>query len=120
MAAVANQPNMLTEITNFLNSIPVVTRYLSVSTICFSLGAELGLISVKQISLFLPYVLQRFQVWRLVTNHLYTSGMGLIWHCFMLYQNSRTLEVSHFATRPGDYAYCVTLIMVQRANLDGS
>lgn len=39
------------------------------------------------------------------------STMLYVRHIIMLYQNSHTLETSYFAARPGDYAYCVLIVM---------
>ncbi|KAI8906393.1 Der1-like family-domain-containing protein [Gorgonomyces haynaldii] len=99
------------DLRSMIDSIPLVTRYLVMGTVVLSLGAQLGLCSVRQLILYYGGVFERFQVWRLITCHLLTGGQGLIWHLFMLYQNSKHLEESHFATRPGDYAYAVLLMM---------
>jgi hypothetical protein len=80
MPAVSNPPNMLQEAATFVNSIPTITRYISLSTVLFSLAAQVALIDVRQILLSFPQVLEKGQVWRLFTNHLYSEGMGLIWY----------------------------------------
>lgn len=102
---------MLQDLKNWIEDIPAVTRYLVVSTFALSIGCMVGIATPGQLILDIPPIKENLQVYRLLTCHLLSGGQGLIWHLYMLYTNSRHLETSHFATRPGDYAFGVLLII---------
>lgn len=101
---------MLRDAQNWIDSIPPVTRYLSITTVIFSLGSSFKIISPVQLMLIWPEVFN-LQVWRLATCHLLSGGQDLIWHIIMLYQNSISLETNHFAVRPWDYLTTIIMIM---------
>jgi hypothetical protein len=106
-----NQTNMFNDFKAFVASVPQVTRYLTFATLAFSLGSKVGLCSVYQLALLTEPIYTNFQVWRLITAHLYSSGQGLIWHLYLLYTNSRDLEQGHFGGKRADYVLTVIILM---------
>jgi Derlin-1 len=107
----APQPTLYQQFTSFVESVPVITRYIVFSTLAFSLGAKVGLINPKQLILILPPILKRYEIWRLFTCHLFSGGQGLIWHLFFIYQYSKELETGHFSTRKADYALTLFIMV---------
>ncbi|KAH6575667.1 hypothetical protein BASA62_001817 [Batrachochytrium salamandrivorans] len=104
-------PSLLTDLQKFVYSVPPVTRYLVFGTLVFSLSAQIGLCKAHQLMLSFSDLTQSFEIWRLCTAHLFSSGPNMIWHLYMLYQNSRSLEDGYYSTRPADYAFFIILVM---------
>lgn len=104
-------PDMLSDLKAFVASIPQVTRYLTIATLVFSLGSKVGLCSVYQLALLTEPIYSNFQVWRLITAHLYSAGQGLIWHLYLLYSNSRELEQGHFSGKRADYVLTIIILI---------
>jgi derlin-1 len=113
-----SQPSVFQQLNTFVESVPVITRYIVFSTLAFSLGAKVGLIHPKQLILMMPPILEKYEIWRLVTCHLFSGGQGLIWHLYFIYEYSKKLETGHFATRKADYALTL-FIMIALMDLIG-
>jgi hypothetical protein len=104
--------NIFQDLKEWIVSIPQITRYLFIGTAAFSLGTKLGACSVLQLVLFFEPLYDKYQLWRLFTTHLYSSGQGLFWHMYLLYQQSKDLETGHFAGKKADYFWTVLQIML--------
>ena len=60
--AQAQVPSIFTDIGNFIQSIPPVTRYLFIGTLSLSVGSMVGLCSIRQLILFYEPVVKKFEV----------------------------------------------------------
>ena len=106
------EPSILQSIKEGMDSVPIVTRYLVFGTLILSISSNLGIISGKQLVLYAPYILERYEIWRLFTAHLLSTGSSMIWHIVFLYQYSRDLEVGTYSNRKADYVFLLILIML--------
>jgi hypothetical protein len=106
------QHNLFQDLSEWIGKIPQITRYLFIGTLSFSVGAKLGLCSVLQLLLLFEPLYERYQIWRLFTAHLFTSGQGLIWHLYLLYQQSKDLETGYFGGKAADYFFVVLQSML--------
>ena len=76
-----------------------------------SISTNLKIISPNQLVLFPPLILEKYELWRLFTAHLLSTGSSMLWHIVFLYQYSRDLETS-MAHRKGDYVFLLILMML--------
>lgn len=99
----------------FFESIPLVTRY----QIYLSLGASLafltGLASPMYFILSFPLVFNKFQIWRLLSNHLILGkGFGLIIRLMHIYKYGSELERGAYSNNSVEYSFTLfCCIMVE-------
>ncbi|KAI9193735.1 derlin-1 [Polychytrium aggregatum] len=106
------QRNIVTEIQAWLMALPIVTRFLFVSTITITLVCNIGLISPQYMIFRLPLVVYKLQVWRLFTAFFVNQlSFNFLIHLYFLYQYSKNLETSLFSNRPADYAFFIAFSM---------
>jgi hypothetical protein len=74
------------DLRNALANIPVFTRYYLIITLCFTVLIEMNFINVKTILFFPPLILNRFEIWRLVTSFFYIGRLDfyLLFNIFFL------------------------------------
>ena len=106
------QQNVIQSALQWIDSIPIITRYLIFSTLALSLGAKLGFVTPIQIALLPPIIVKKYEIWRLATAHLFSSGQSMIWHLYLLYQNSKNLEENFYSNRKADFLFMILIIMV--------
>jgi Derlin-2/3 len=106
------QQSVIQSALQWIDSIPVITRYLIFSTLALSLGAKLGFVNPIQIALLPPIIVKKYEIWRLATAHLFSSGQSMIWHLYLLYQNSKNLEENFYSNRKADFLFMILIIMV--------
>ncbi|KAJ3316292.1 Derlin 1, partial [Boothiomyces sp. JEL0866] len=99
------------ELNDWANSVPPITRFLVFGTVVLSLAAQFGVCHPRQLVLSFPYIYTKYEIWRLLTCHLFSRGQAIIWHLIMLYQQSLSLEQGHFSSKPYEYAWAIILIM---------
>ncbi|KAL2912228.1 hypothetical protein HK105_208296 [Polyrhizophydium stewartii] len=104
-------PGPLDEAKRFVYSVPPVTRYLVFGSLALSLATQVGMISPRQLLLVYGRVVGRFEIWRLFTAHMLSTGTNILWHTYMLYMNSRSLEETYYVGRRADYLFFVLLMM---------
>jgi len=93
-----------------LKKIPPVTRFILIGIITVTLSGILGIVSPYRFIFYWPFI-QKFQLWRLVTNFMIGSrGIGLLFDLFLLYRHASDIEISHFRNRTSDCAYAFTII----------
>lgn len=64
------------DVQNTLKSVPLITRYILVTTVALSLSLQLGVIQAKQVTLVTSQIFN-FQMYRLFTNMCLSSGLDL-------------------------------------------
>ena len=106
------QPSILQAIKEGLDSVPLVTRYLVFGTLALSISSNLGIISAKQLILYPPLILEKYELWRLFTAHLLSTGSSMIWHVVFMYQYSKDLEENAYSNRKADYLFLIILSML--------
>ncbi|KAJ1983370.1 hypothetical protein H4R34_001320 [Dimargaris verticillata] len=99
------------QLRSWFGRLPLLTRVMFTATITFAC-----LISFMKITapwpLVWPLVLQRFQVWRLVTCYFAQPLiLSTLFDMYMLVQYSSRLETDVYARRKGDYAFFICFIM---------
>lgn len=106
------QPSVVQSIKEWIDSVPIITRYILFFTLGISVGAKLGILHPRQIILFTPAILDKYEVWRLLTCHLFSSGSNMIWHIFLLFQNSKNLETGYYSNRRADYVFLLIIMIL--------
>ncbi|KAJ2996050.1 Derlin 1 [Globomyces sp. JEL0801] len=104
-------PNVFRDLKELVDRVPIITRYLVISTLAFSVGATLSLIDVRKLVLDFYPMYTKLEIWRFFTPHLLSGGQGLLFHLMFLYQQSLELESSHFGGRKADYCFNILIIM---------
>ncbi|KAJ3302430.1 Derlin 1 [Kappamyces sp. JEL0829] len=105
------QPSLYSSTKQWVDSIPIVTRYLFFGTLFLSLAVRTGLVNFGQVILAPHFLLSKYELWRLVTPHFISGGPDILWHLYLLYQNSKNLEEGHYSSRKGDYIFLIMLTM---------
>lgn len=104
------------DIADWINGIPRISRYWFLSSIAVPLIAKLGLIS--GMSLILQWEpLMRFEIWRLLTCFIYypitpMTGFHYLINLFLLYSYSTRLETEIFQGKPADMVYMLLIFAV--------
>lgn len=91
-----------------IRSVPAVTRAYMLTCGLFTLGMSLKLISYPQLFLFMPFVAEGGEWWRLLTNFfVFSTHFSMQWFLkmFMIFQYSSSLERGSFVNRRSDYVH---------------
>lgn len=95
-------------------SMPIVTRLYFTGCCCATLACALDVLTPYDLYFNAHAILQRGQVWRLVTNFLFFGNLGIdfLFHMYFIVRYSRGLEEGRsFAGRPGDFVFCLAFGM---------
>ncbi|KAL3321166.1 Derlin 1 [Cichlidogyrus casuarinus] len=98
------------EFSDFIKSIPFLTRYWFCATIILSLSERLGLISPYWLILDSEAIFYKFQIWRPLTALLFfpirkSTAFHFMINLYFMYSYSTRLENENFAGRRADYAF---------------
>ncbi|ONK65880.1 uncharacterized protein A4U43_C06F1920 [Asparagus officinalis] len=98
---------MAQAVEEWYKQMPVITRSYLTAAVITSVGCSLEIISPYNLYLNANLVVQRWEVWRLVTNFLYFRRMDLdfLFHMFFLAQYCKLLEENSFRGRTADFFY---------------
>eukprot|EP01104_Vermistella_antarctica_P007230 TRINITY_DN1798_c0_g4_i2.p1 TRINITY_DN1798_c0_g4~~TRINITY_DN1798_c0_g4_i2.p1 ORF type:complete len:241 (-),score=33.52 TRINITY_DN1798_c0_g4_i2:165-887(-) len=102
-------------ISNWWNSIPIVTRWWFAGVFGLTILANFRiLVTPYDLVLGWDMVVKKFQVWRLITCFLFFGGLGFpfLIMLIMLYKYSSSLETGIFAGRTADYVWMLMLGMM--------
>jgi len=99
-------------VTDFLFSLPPVTRVLFACTVVTTLAANF-LFPIPKFLLLWPHVIIRWELWRLLTC-FFVGKLGFNWamNLYFLYRNALDLERGKYGARSADFAVVVMLIML--------
>ena len=96
----------MSDIGDWLKSIPLFTRYWFISTIVVSLLGRFQFIYPQTFMLLYEPFVYKFEIWRSLTSVLYyPTNFNLLINLYFLYQYSSSLEKEEYARRPADYLY---------------
>ncbi|CAD6230710.1 GSCOCG00012182001-RA-CDS [Cotesia congregata] len=100
----------MSDFRNWVNSLPIFTRYWLMLTIGLSLIGRFGLVSSQLLTLRYDNLIHNFEIWRVVTSLFYYplrqgTGFHFMINCFFLYRYSLKLEQEEFIGRPADYFF---------------
>ncbi len=97
---------MSTDLKDWFFQIPVVTRFIFVSTFVVSLGAGYGAVSPYSVLLLWPQIIGKFELWRLLTNFLFHKlSISFLMLMTMFFQQSKSLEATEYEGRTSDYIF---------------
>lgn len=103
----------MAEILNEFKKIPIVTRTLLALSLSVTGPVSLGFINPYYILFSTRHIVQRLQLWRIITPFFFAgSGLQLLFDLFLLYRNSIALETESYAGRSADYAWTIICLMV--------
>ncbi|OZJ05992.1 hypothetical protein BZG36_01259 [Bifiguratus adelaidae] len=107
--------NASNDLRDAFNQIPPVTRWLFASAVVVTGLSVLNIISPNTFIFYLPLIVQRLQLWRLVTNFVY-CGMGLraAFNLYFIFKYSSDLEQTQFAGKTADYVWFLLLMMISQ------
>lgn len=90
---------------------PLITKYLVFGSLVLTIVAALGILSPYTLVIYPSYILQKFQIWRLVTGFFYHGKLGLpfLINMYFLWTHSKELETIEFAGRTADYLFFIIL-----------
>lgn len=100
----------MSDISNWVNSLPIFTRYWLLFTVGLSLIGRFGLISPHVLILLYDNFIHKFEIWRAVTSLFYYplnpgTGFHFLINCYFLYRYSLKLEREEYEGRPADYFF---------------
>merc|ERR1719183_2972909 len=98
---------MAQSLEEWYKSMPIITRtYLTLSFVTTA-GCALELISPFSVYFNARLIVQKFQLWRLVTNFFFFGSLGLdfLFHMFFLARYCKLLEEGSFRNRTADFFY---------------
>ena len=96
---------MAQSLEEWYKSMPIITRtYLTLSFVTTA-GCALELISPFSVYFNARLIVQKFQLWRLVTNFFFFGSLGLdfLFHMFFLARYCKLLEEGSFRNRTADF-----------------
>nr|XP_033325448.1 derlin-1 [Megalopta genalis] len=100
----------MSDVRDWLNSLPFFTRYWLLCTGFFTLIGRFGLISPTTLILTYDRFINRFEIWRAATSVFFYpldqgTGFHFLINCYLLYIYSMRLERGEYDGRPADYCY---------------
>lgn len=100
----------MSDIKEWINSLPIFTRYWLLSTIGLTLIGRFGLLSPSVLILLYDKFIHNFEIWRALTSLFYyplnqSTGFHFMINCYFLYNYSLKLERGEFEGRPADYCF---------------
>ncbi|XP_078433710.1 derlin-2-like [Wolffia australiana] len=98
---------MAQAVEEWYKQMPIITRSYLTAAVVTSVGCSLEIISPYNLYLNPKLVLERYEVWRLVTNFLYFRKIDLdfLFHMFFLARYCKLLEENSFRGRTADFFY---------------
>lgn len=98
---------MAVSLEEWYKQMPVVTRTYLTLAFLTTVGCALELISPYTVYFNRRLILEKMQLWRLVTNFFFFGQLGLdfLFHMFFLARYCRLLEEGSFRGRSGDFLY---------------
>ncbi|MQM02506.1 hypothetical protein Taro_035276 [Colocasia esculenta] len=98
---------MAQAVEEWYKQMPVITRSYLTAAIVTTVGCSLEIISPYHLYLNPKFVLERYEVWRLVTNFLFFGILDLdfLFHMFFLARYCKLLEENSFRGRTADFFY---------------
>merc|ERR1719198_824090 len=102
----------------WFRSLPPITRWYFATVLLLTAAASFGVINPAQLTLDLPRLWQKFEVWRIPTSFAFFGGFSfpLLIQLYMLVQYSERYEASPFNTGGGgttaDYAWMLAFGMM--------
>ena len=112
-----NGPNQGDSIQQWYKDMPIVTKILFTGTFLSGALISFGLLDPSSIILSWPYITDKFQIWRLVSNFFFAGkfSINFVMHLYIVYQNSIKYERNPFNTGAGgtssDYLYMLFIGM---------
>ncbi|XP_063984734.1 derlin-1 [Diachasmimorpha longicaudata] len=100
----------MSDLRDWINSLPIFTRYWLLSTIGLSLIGRFGLLSPHVLILLYDRFIQNFEIWRAITSLLFyplnqATGFHFMINCYFLYRYSLHLETGEYQGKPADYGF---------------
>uniref|UniRef100_T1IJ07 Derlin n=1 Tax=Strigamia maritima TaxID=126957 RepID=T1IJ07_STRMM len=107
----------MSEISNWFQSVPLLTRYWLGASIVFPVLGRLGLLNAMDMLLLYQPLVYRFQIWRPLTALVYypitpMTGFHYLTNLYFLYNYSSRLETGTFFGRQADYAYMLLIMAI--------
>jgi len=101
----------MSDLQNWWDSIPKVTRLIFAGTFGVTLLGNWGLISPYYLILNWQAIYKGFEVWRLISPFLFFGKLSFpfLIHLIFLYRYSTALEAIHFEGRRADYVWFIIL-----------
>ncbi|XP_076923031.1 derlin-2.2-like [Bidens hawaiensis] len=98
---------MAQAVEDWYKQMPIITRSYLTAAVVTTIGCSLEIISPKHLYLNPMLVVEKYQIWRLVTNFLYFRKMDLnfLFHMFFLSRYCKLLEENSFRGRTADFFY---------------
>ncbi|MQL95512.1 hypothetical protein Taro_028180 [Colocasia esculenta] len=98
---------MAQAVEEWYKQMPIITRSYLTAAVVTTVGCSLEIISPYKLYLNPKLVLQRYEIWRLITNFLYFRKMDLdfLFHMFFLARYCKLLEENSFRGRTADFFY---------------
>ena len=103
------------EVFNFLfNEAPKITKILIISSFATSILVWTGLITTLDIYLNFGLIINKFQIWRIITTFLYFGefNLSLILHMYIFFRDSKILEKKIFHGSSANYLYFILFCMI--------
>lgn len=104
----------MSDLTQFINSIPKITRIITISTLTTKFLTSLNIISLFTLICEWNSILRfKSQLWRLFTGFLITNPQPMqgLMDIYMLYSYSRGIETDKFFNNIADYTYYFIIIL---------
>jgi Derlin-1 len=100
---------MAQDIRAWFDSVPPITKWICTLVLLTTLAGNFGLVSPYLLILSWPELVQRFQIWRVVTSFLFAGKLSFkfLVNVVFLYKHGRQLEEEEFRGRPADYLFFV-------------
>lgn len=96
----------MSDISDWFNSVPFITRSWFAASLGLSLTAKLGLINFRNLILFPELIINKFHIWRPLTATFYfPTGFQYLVNLYFLYHYSTRLETGAFDGKPADYIF---------------
>lgn len=101
----------MSEIVQWYNEIPMITRHWFGLSVLLPLLGRIGIVSPYW-CILTPDYLSKFELWRPITSLFYypissRTGIHYLMNLYFLYNYSKQLETGHFAMKPADYFWCL-------------
>ena len=96
------------------NEAPKITKILIISSFATSILVWTGLITTLDIYLNFGLIINKFQIWRIITTFLYFGefNLSLILHMYIFFRDSKILEKKIFHGSSADYLYFILFCMI--------
>jgi hypothetical protein len=90
-------------IQSWFNNVPIITKIFLVGTLLTATITSFRFVSPETLVLIWPYVVEKFQIWRLVTPFFFAGSFSFNFamHLYVLYENCLRYESNPFDTGGG-------------------